>query len=1687
MQKIVQSEADAFLAKKQRRRLWTKVVSVLGCVVVFCTTYALILPAITAEKTTCGLEEHTHTEECYAPLPEEPQTVLNCTVETLDVHSHTAACYDAEGNLICGLADYVAHSHDENCYNAEGELVCTLPENPGHVHTEACYAPIEEGHVHDDACYELQQGELICGLEENDEHQHSEDCYEQLKVLVCPLAEQAPVQPELICGQPETITHQHTESCFETVEPVRELICELPEHVHSETCYDDELTPGDPTADLETAADWEASFSSVTLTGEYREDLVAIAESQLGYHESTLNFIINEAGVVNGYTRYGQWFGIPYGDWCAMFVSFCLRYAEVPNFPFHSRCNAWIEALDSEEYGLYRQAGDYEPEPGDVIFFDLDGDKAAEHVGIVAELIEPTETEPARLRTIEGNAGDAVRSITYEADSDLILGFGVLPEKEAGYSCEKVSHLHTDYCYNTSPGGRLLCPFEEHSHSEQCFVSSTASETLQQRIDDLIREIDALPTNDEIEDTLNSYDEAGDEEGYEAYYLEVARQTLTAYAYYEDLGPELQEQITNRDKLLEMAWLWSAQTLAITDTLPVYQVNTYSQAVTTIAYGGSVGNKVSNNSMSFTYWDAIVVEKNSGSGKLYVAQYVTADGDKRDYKATTADGFVLLLYNTPVNTEVGQGVTVNFDYKSASGYSASGFGTVQFGTNGESGAAQKPEKDNSSKLTVIQGANTRDLIEVNLYDYGTNINDLYKSNHNYPGFQQEGGSTNVGDSFSKWQSFNFGNNITSDLAAGIAGVTNQGGAINATTNGANSPISGAMKAKLGSDGYPALSDGTSLGYLFSNSAYAAKQNSQSINGLFLYHEDTGAYTFNSRENHAQFNSGSDTFTLYDQILSSNFMMYPFGNFLPFNDIVHLSAQASEIDRTYLEIIANSAQYKFSNSAGDEYGTLATQLKKFITLMDNAYPSGWAGVNCMNEYFKASGIPRSFSQGEDLVQKLYSIDYDEPTDFYFGMEMKMNFMQPKGGLTGKNGQQPMVFYFTGDDDVWVYIDGVLFLDLSGIHRHVGGEIDFVNGKVRYYSLDISTGDVSTTPYKTVNFSELVAASLLNEKGTFKDYSSHSFNFYYMERGSGSGVCRMNFNFPLLRKNTISVTKELTVDEQDKLDLLGNPDFSFQVLKADNNGNKTTELFIGAGVNYKIYNGENEQIGTGTTDANGVFTLKAGQRAEFEGIAENSGQYYVRELLDTGLFEQYGAVYVDGTSQTTNYDVTVGSDTFKGLDSTVKDMSDGSTVFHFSNQVTFNKLGSLEISKVLNTYPQTRSLPNFDFEVTLDGVLLPAGTTYTVDGETRTVSSAGIVTVPAGATAKISNILAGSKFTVKETALSSAGYTVTYSGTGVTSDGTSASGTILVNSSVQVIVTNNEKGTSVDIPAEKTVSNPDGTERTFRFKLVQVTGQNGETPVESGAELELSLSVKDMASGVFTLSYLEKDFSALPATFYYKITELADGSSIAFDESVYVAEITVSSGEEGITAALTKLWKDGTEVAAPLQASFTNTLLRDLTVQKVVSGMETGEKFRFEIELKNGDSPLNGTFRTTLPDGTGGEMTFTEGKAQFELGMREVITIHGLPDGAAWTITETGADGYLISWQIGDNNADGASANGTVGGSNTITCTNTAVYELPDTGGAGMQQYITGGLLLITAAGLLLSYIHFKRRKEENSSF
>lgn len=1038
------------------------------------------------------------------------------------------------------------------------------------------------------------------------------------------------------------------------------------------------------------------------------------------------------------------------------------------------------------------------------------------------------------------------------------------------------------------------------------------SEESQFKVENLIAMVDDLPDNDTIALQLAAFDEAENESGYDAYLSELTIKATNAYAVYEAMSDDEKAAVTNADKLLSLEWLYSAQTLAGNGSLTVYAVNQYSASVMMVRYGTSASAVASGSSL--IYWKAIVVEADS-SGQLYVAKVITDSSVKNTLSASTAKGFVLFTYNVSYVPTVGQYVSVSFNYMNTSGVNTSGYGTVSF-TDAKP-ASPKPDKDNSDKLTIVQGADTSKLIEINLYDYGTNINDLYNSNKNLPGYQQDNGTTGTYGSFSLY-GFNFGNNITADLAAGHTNVTNQGGTVNTTANKANSPIEGAMLPTL-KDGYPALADGTSLDYLWTNNTYATKKNTQSINGLFIYHNDTGAYTFNSRENHAQFNSSSNTFTLYEQIISSNFIMYPFGNFLPFNDIVHQSTQASTIDKDWFNMIADSATVKYNSGAGNAYGTLATVLNNFVGLMDGAYPNGWTAADCANEYFKAAGIDKTFTLDE--LSKVYSIDYDEATDFYFGMEMKMNFMQPKDGLTGLDGKQPMVFYFTGDDDVWIYIDGVLFLDLSGIHRHVGGEIDFVNGVVKYYNLDVSTGDVATTPYKTVTFAEILGSTNgLNSKGTFENYSSHSFNFYYMERGAGSGVCRMNFNFPLLHQNSISVSKVLELDDGD-VTVLGNPDFKFQVLKEGGNG-----LFIEAGAEYTILDEAGNEIGTGVTDANGIFTIKANQTARFDGIDENKGKYFVRELLDEEYFEQYGEISVNGTVQTDSYGVTVGTDKFVGLDSPVKDVSDGSTIFRFDNEIVTSKLGSLSIEKTTEMLGDVSPDLSFDFEVTIDGEKLPVGAKYTVGDEVRSVQTEGIISLAPNEKALLSGIIAGTSFTVTETTASAADYVVTYKVDGVVQTEGKASGTVGVRSEVEVIINNAERGTSVDIPIVKYLESPDGDTHSYSFTLVQLDA-DGVTPTEPLFEKTISIGIRDgPVSDSFRIDYPLKEFDALPQTFLYRITEDAtDEFGTTIDTAVYVIEVTVTEVDDGvISAAVTRITKDGTDIATDSVLTFTNRL-------------------------------------------------------------------------------------------------------------------------------------------------------------------
>lgn len=526
--------AEKYTKVHKRKRLRHRVVTVLAGVVVFCTTYALILPAITLEKQ-CDIPEHTHTDACYAQVTSVEKRVPVCSAETLEIHRHTADCYDADGNPTCGYAEFVVHSHDSRCYDETGNLWCPLPEIEAHRHTAGCYA-LPEGHTHAEGCYTSVRGNLVCGehvhtdacytetavlacgLEESEEHRHDENCYKTSRELTCgidsdhshtdacyeweqvlscdlptePTEDAQPVlvctKPEivlhrhtpdcfdadgnLICGQTQILEHQHSDACFETVaEPVDtgtltctdtahvhtarcygtwELVCGQEEHTHSEACKPEETvfcgkdahTHGeacrdengelvcgteehthslacyaDPGADVETAELWEKTFAGVTLTGNWRQDTLAIAETQLGYTESTKNYLVAEDGeTVKGYTRYGAWCGEPYGDWNVMFLTFCLHYAGVEGVD--RDCGGWVTSWAD----AFEPTQSHTPAVGDLVLFDRDGDGTADRAGLVAQITD------SGFAAMEGDAEDAVRLLTYGADDPGILGYINLPE-----------------------------------------------------------------------------------------------------------------------------------------------------------------------------------------------------------------------------------------------------------------------------------------------------------------------------------------------------------------------------------------------------------------------------------------------------------------------------------------------------------------------------------------------------------------------------------------------------------------------------------------------------------------------------------------------------------------------------------------------------------------------------------------------------------------------------------------------------------------------------------------------------------------------------------------------------------------------------------------------------------------------------------------------------------------------------------------------------------------------------------------------------------------------------------------------------------------------------------------------------------------------------------------------------------
>ena len=173
---------------------------------------------------------------------------------------------------------------------------------------------------------------------------------------------------------------------------------------------------------------WEATRTVLALSGDLRKDIITIARSQIGYREDTSSTYLDSDDGLKYYSLYGDWYGRPYSYWCDIFVSFCIFYAGLKDYPFEYSC--FRHELLLKKYGYWKDWNAYIPQPGDIVFLGLiDGSYGATHTGIVEMVVPPTETLPARLITIEGNVSfddggpNGVRRV--ERSFSNVIGYGV--------------------------------------------------------------------------------------------------------------------------------------------------------------------------------------------------------------------------------------------------------------------------------------------------------------------------------------------------------------------------------------------------------------------------------------------------------------------------------------------------------------------------------------------------------------------------------------------------------------------------------------------------------------------------------------------------------------------------------------------------------------------------------------------------------------------------------------------------------------------------------------------------------------------------------------------------------------------------------------------------------------------------------------------------------------------------------------------------------------------------------------------------------------------------------------------------------------------------------------------------------------------------------------------------------------
>lgn len=383
------------------------------------------------------------------------------------------------------------------------------------------------------------------------------------------------------------------------------------------------------------------------------------------------------------------------------------------------------------------------------------------------------------------------------------------------------------------------------------------------------------------------------------------------------------------------------------------------------------------------------------------------------------------------------------------------------------------------------------------------------------------------------------------------GVGNQGTSINQWTGQTGIAFTGMVSQTL-INGYPQLQAGLtytangdqtanteSLAYLFDPAiSHAGKASYPNVSGLLTV-GDQGYYTYDSSECFAEFD-GSNSFIVYD----------------------------SPAVKSYEQSTDTAGQFFPFNKGTDVF-----------TVQGNELISAVNSNNCVDK--------SNYGQLQDVL-----------LNHYFGLTMTTQFMQQYGGYTDDTQSEKVTYHFSGDDDVWIYIDGVLVADLGGCHNTITVDIDFSTGDI----LITHTANGGATPAaqaRTTLRAIFEAANMAGDSSdwsgnTFSDGTYHTMNFFYLERGNVDSNMNLKFNL-----------KEIP------------PSY---VVKVDQDGNTISN------VGFELYVGDSETgfvIAEGSTDNRGelVFMYNNGVK---KGHLLSLQDVYNEYSKDPRYLDAYGNV-------------------------------------------------------------------------------------------------------------------------------------------------------------------------------------------------------------------------------------------------------------------------------------------------------------------------------------------------------------------------------------------------------------------------------------------------------------------------------